>query len=61
MKSIAIATALALLMPCAALAQKQDQSADKANQEEAKKKEGNLDKAGKIATQPARDVGLDKE
>lgn len=61
MKSIAIITALALLTPCAALAQNHDQSADKANQDEAKEKPGNLDKAGKIATQPARDVGLDKE
>ncbi|KQM97835.1 hypothetical protein ASE85_13180 [Sphingobium sp. Leaf26] len=61
MKSIAIATALVLLMPGAALAQDQNQNQDKAKQEEADKKDGNLDKAGKIAIQPARDVGLDKE
>lgn len=57
MKSFAIAILLVGLTPCAAFAQNQD----KPKQEEAEKKDGNLDKAGKIATQPARDVGLDKQ
>ena len=48
--------ALSLLMPAAALAQ----DADKPAQEQ-EKKDDTLDKAGKIATQPARDVGLDKD
>ncbi|WP_420144108.1 hypothetical protein [Sphingobium sp.] len=61
MKIIAIAAALALIVPgiMPGAARAQDQDKDK--KEETQRKEGNLDKAGKIATQPARDVGLDKE
>jgi hypothetical protein len=53
MKMIAMAAALSLLVPVAAHAQ------DKSSQEE--KRDDTLDKAGKIASQPAKDVGLDKD
>ena len=60
MTSYAIATALtlALTLPGAALAQT---AQDKPKEESAGKQDGTFDKAGKIATQPARDVGLDKD
>lgn len=62
MKIIAIAAALTLIMPGAALAQNQDQAKkEEAKKEEQQRKDGTLDRAGKIATQPGRDVGLDKE
>lgn len=69
MKSFAIAIVLAGLTPCVALAQNQDApSQDKPqaqqprpDQDGDKRKDDTLDKAGKIATQPARDVGLDKD
>ncbi|MCI4590667.1 hypothetical protein MOK15_11230 [Sphingobium sp. BYY-5] len=44
------AITLSLLLPAMALAQEQDRPRDQT-----------LDKAGKIATQPARDVGIDKD
>ncbi|HUD91147.1 hypothetical protein [Sphingobium sp.] len=50
MKQITTAIALSLLLSGAAIAQEQD-----------KKKDDTLDKAGRIATQPGRDVGLDKD
>ncbi|MEC3912515.1 hypothetical protein U5A82_19145 [Sphingobium sp. CR2-8] len=61
MQSITIATAALMLMTSgAALAQ--DAPKDQPKQEEAeKRKGGTLDKAGNIATQPGRDIGLDKE
>lgn len=55
MKSITTALVLALMLPGAAMAQQSSQ------QEEQKPKNGTFDQAGKIATQPARDVGIDKE
>ncbi|QGP79781.1 hypothetical protein [Sphingobium sp. CAP-1] len=57
MKIFAIAIILAGLSPCVALAQEQD----KTQAPPAERKDDTLDKAGKIATQPARDVGLDKD
>ncbi|WP_298396210.1 hypothetical protein [Sphingobium sp.] len=56
--AIAMALTLTLMLPGAALAQKNQ---DKPKQEEAARKDGTFDRAGKIATQPARDVGLDKD
>jgi hypothetical protein len=53
MKMIAVAIALSMLAPVAAHAQ------DKSSQEE--KRDDTLDKAGKIASQPAKDVGIDKD
>jgi hypothetical protein len=53
MKMIAMAVALSMLAPAAGHAQ------DKRSQEE--KRDDTLDKAGKIASQPAKDVGLDKD
>lgn len=49
MKSIMTAITLSLLLSGTAIAQEQD------------KKDQTLDKAGRIATQPGRDVGLDKD
>jgi hypothetical protein len=59
MKSIAFLTALTLMSSGAALAQNQDKP--KQEQDAQKRKDGTLDRAGNIATQPGRDVGLDKE
>ena len=62
MKSISIAVALTFGLCGVAHAQVQDNSQDKPKQEERqKRKDGALDKAGNIATQPARDIGIDKE
>ncbi|RYM10306.1 MULTISPECIES: hypothetical protein [Sphingobium] len=59
------AIALMLMLPGAALAQeapKPDQTKpDQTKQEPEKRRDGTLDKAGTIATQPARDIGLDKD
>lgn len=56
MNKIAIAAALILLTP--AFAQAQEQKGESKQEE---KRDDTLDKAGKIATQPAKDVGLDKD
>ncbi|WP_452655060.1 hypothetical protein [Sphingomonas bisphenolicum] len=62
--------ALTMLVPGAALAQapaKPEQAKQEAARQEAagqepeKRRDGTLDKAGNIATQPARDIGLDKD
>ncbi len=55
MKKIAIAATLSLMLLVPAAAQAQD----KQEQKESGRKDV-LDKAGKIATQPAKDVGVDK-
>lgn len=58
MKSIIIVTALLSMIPSVALAQNQDKSRQ---EETERKRDGTLDRAGNIATQPGRDIGLDKE
>ena len=58
MKIIATAILLTLMLPGAAIAQ-EDPAKDKDRREE--KRGETLDKAGRIATQPGRDVGLDKQ
>jgi len=60
MKFTTTAIALMLMLPGAALAQEQAKP-DQAKQEPEKRRDGTLDKAGNIATQPARDIGLDKD
>lgn len=60
MKLTTTAIALMLMLPAAALAQEQAKP-DQAKQEPEKRRDGTLDKAGNIATQPARDIGLDKD
>ncbi|MFD1106982.1 hypothetical protein [Sphingobium olei] len=59
MKKIAIAATLSLmlLLPAAAQGQTQDKQDEK---KEEGRRDDTLDKAGKIATQPAKDVGIDK-
>lgn len=59
MKMIAISAALVMLTPAIAQAQEQKEQKEQSKQEE--KRDDTLDKAGKIASQPAKDVGLDKD
>ena len=62
MTSIRIALALTIGLCGVAHAQAQATPQEKPRQEEGdKRKDGALDKAGTIATQPARDVGIDKQ
>lgn len=68
MKKFAIAIALAALTPGAVIAQTQNDAQDKSQSDKAgqgqdgeRRRDGTLDKAGNIATQPARDVGIDKQ
>lgn len=56
MKMIAISAALVMLTPAVAQAQ---EPTEQSKQEE--KRDDTLDKAGKIASQPAKDVGIDKD
>lgn len=57
MKTIAMAATLSLMLLLPAAAQAQDKQEQK---KEEGRRDGTLDKAGKIATQPAKDVGIDK-
>ncbi len=58
MKLTMTAIALMLMLPGAALAQDQ---AKQAPEKQEKRRDDTLDKAGTIASQPVRDVGLDKD
>lgn len=66
MKIIAAAAALSLIAPVAAQAQQDREQRDREQQDRDRQEQRDtgrrdaLDKAGRIATQPAKDVGMDK-
>lgn len=62
MKNIAAALACALILTTPAIAQDQKPKIEQDKKDEPEQpRDGALDKAGKIATQPGRDLGLDKD